>query len=291
MSGPGRRFCLIINPASGGGDASARGIAVARLLRDAGAETAVHYSKGLEHTRHVASGAAERGDVVVAVGGDGMARSVAASVVAGDGALGLVPGGRGNDLARQLGLSTDVDSVAATLLHGTERRIDVIEAAGTVVLGSVYAGVDSLVSEIVNASRWVPRRVQYQVGAVRGLLASSPHDYRVTVDGDEHRFRGYSVIVANSGFYGSGMHVAPAAVIDDGWLDVVMLGAESKLTLLTSMPKLYDGSHVDLDAVTVMRGRSVTIHSDGVRAFADGDDLASLPVTAEVRPGAMGVLG
>lgn len=291
MSTLERRFSLLINPASGGGTASAHGIEVARHLRDAGARTEVHYSRGLEHTRVLAREAVERGDVVVCVGGDGMARSVAGPVVACEGLLGFAPGGRGNDFVRQLGLPTEPRAVAENLLKGGERRVDVIEAAGQIVLGSVYAGVDSLVSQIVNDARWVPRRVQYQYGAVRGLIASKPHVYTVTVDGQAHSFEGFSVIVANSGYYGSGMHVAPSASVDDGLLEVIVLGAESKLTLLKAMPKLYDGSHVELDAVTVLRGVSITIEAAGVRAYADGDDLTSLPVTATVRSRCLRTIG
>lgn len=291
MSATDRRFALIVNPASGGGTASARGIEVARLLRDAGAVTDVTYSNGLAHTRALATAAAERGEVVVAVGGDGMARSVAGSVVAAEGLLGLAPAGRGNDFVRQLGLPTESEAIATNLLTGAERRVDVIEAAGEIVLGSVYAGVDSVVSQIVNDARWIPRKLQYQYAAVRGLLASKPHTYTLTVDGEERTFEGYTVVVANSGYYGSGMHVAPGASPEDGLLDIVVLGAESKLRLLRSMPKLYDGSHVDLDAVTILRGTSVTVRAEGVRAFADGDDLAPLPVTATVCPGALRVIG
>jgi len=283
-------FELIVNPASGGGSASAQGVAVAGLLREAGAQTNLTYSKGEVHTRELAREIAQRGDVVVAVGGDGMVRSVAGAVVEAGGILGIAPGGRGNDFARQLGLPTEPDKIAAVLLAGKTRQVDVIEAAGEIVVGSVYAGVDSLASEIVNNARFVPRKLQYNYAAVRAMLQTKRRTYTLTIDGQTQTVEGFTVIVANSGYYGSGMHVAPAAVVDDGILDIVVLGGDSKFVLLKSMPKVYDGSHVDLDAVTVFRGATVRIEASGVTAYADGDRLAELPVDVKVRPGAVRVL-
>lgn len=283
-------FELIVNPASGRGSASAQGVAVAGLLREAGAQTNLTYSKGELHTRELAQEVAQRGDVVVAVGGDGMVRSVAGAMVEASGILGIAPGGRGNDFARQLGLPTEPEAIAAVLLAGKTRQVDVIEAAGQIVVGSVYAGVDSMASEIVNNARFVPRKLQYQYAAVRAMLTTKLHTYTLTIDGQPHSLEAFTVIVANSGYYGSGMHVAPAAVVDDGILDVVVLGGKSKFTLLKSMPKVYDGSHVDLDAVTVLRGSTVRIEAPGVTAYADGDRLAELPVDVTVRPGALTVL-
>ena len=98
-------------------------------------------------------------------------------------------------------------------------------------------------------------------------------------------------MVANSGYYGAGMRIAPDAVVDDGLLDVVVVRAASRLRLVRALPRLYDGSHVDLDEVLVLRGREVTLASDErVTAYGDGERLVPLPLTASVRPAALTVL-
>lgn len=290
------RFALLVNPASGGGRAAAEGVAVARLLREAGAEVTLEHTTSAAAGRAAAAAAVGSGTTVVAVGGDGMVRSVAGAVVAGDGLLGIVPGGRGNDFARQLGLPLEPDAVAAALLGGGERRVDVIEATGPalgapeVVLGSVYVGVDSLTSAFVDRSHALPRSVQYPAAAVRGLIASRARTYRVEVNGAASTHVAHSVVVANSGYYGSGMHIAPDAAVDDGLLDVVVIGAAHKVRLLRAMPRLYSGSHVELPEVVVLRGARVSLAWDGPAgpdAYADGDHLAVLPLTASVRPRAL----
>jgi YegS/Rv2252/BmrU family lipid kinase len=280
-----------VNPLSGGGAAPASAVQVARLLRDAGAAVRVTYSPGPRACADLAREAADRGDVVVAVGGDGMLSSVASAVVEAGGVLGVVPAGRGNDFARMLGLTSEPHRVAHALLEGEPAAVDVVETGGGVVLGSVYAGVDSLASEIVDRAGRLPRAVQYPYAAVRAVLQFDPTRFVLDVDGQRVEEEAYTVVVANSGYYGAGMHIAPQASLSDGLLDVVVVRAASKLRLVRSLPRLYDGTHVHLDGVLVLRGRRVSLSSAGpVSAYGDGERLGPLPVTAAVRPAALRVL-
>jgi diacylglycerol kinase (ATP) len=289
---PGARsFHCLVNPLSGGGVAPAAVVPVARILRDAGARVEVTYSPGPVACADLAREAVARGDVVVAVGGDGMLSSVATAVVESGGVLGVVPAGRGNDFARMLGLGTDPAEVARVLLEGEPTVVDVIDAGRRIVLGSVYAGVDSLASEIVDRVTRLPRSVHYPYAAVRSLLQFSPTRFTVEVDGQRLVEEAYTVVIANSGYYGAGMHIAPTASLTDGLLDVVIVKAASKLRLIRSMPRLYDGTHVELDDVVTLQGLEVTVSSAApVTAYGDGERLAPLPVTARVRPGALTVL-
>jgi YegS/Rv2252/BmrU family lipid kinase len=285
-----RTFRFLVNPASGGGTAVAAAVPVARLLRDAGASVEVTQSTGPVACATIARSCGERGDVVVAVGGDGMLSSVAAALVDVQGVLGIVPSGRGNDFARMLEIASEPETLARTLLEGTPQQVDVIAAGRATVLGSVYAGVDSLASEIVDRTR-VPRSVQYPYAAVRSVLSYRPTDVTIDVDGTRHHERAYTVVVANSGYYGAGMHIAPDASVTDGVLDVIVVRAASKLRLIRSLPKLYDGTHVELDDVLVLRGREVRVSSRApVTAYGDGERLAPLPITTVVRPAALSVL-
>jgi diacylglycerol kinase (ATP) len=286
-----RRFHLLVNPTSGTGGAPASAVPVARLLREAGAEVELTYSPGPVACAELAREVSGRGEVVVAVGGDGMVSSVAGAVVETRGLFGIVPSGRGDDFARMLGINGDPEVIATTLLKGEPVEVDVIDAGRRVVLGSVYAGVDSLASEIVERVRRLPVSTQYAYAGMRALLTFSPTTYTVEVDGQQYREHAYTVVVANSAYYGGGMKIAPAASLTDGILDIVVVRAASRLRLLRSMPKLYDGSHVELDDVLVLRGRDVRLSSAApVTAYGDGERLAPLPGRATVRPRALRVL-
>ena len=114
-----------------------------------------------------------------------------------------------------------------------------------------------------------------------------------------HRFAASNVVVANSAYYGSGMKIAPAATVSDGVLDVVVIEAASKLALMRSLPKVYDGGHIELPEVTVLSGRRVELRADAKRPVPVGGDgeplgqlpgLADAPAVVEVQPGVLSVI-
>jgi YegS/Rv2252/BmrU family lipid kinase len=216
--------------------------------------------------------------------------------LAGTGAtLGIVPAGRGNDFARQLGLPPDPAELAALLLEGRPRAVDAIEANGVPVLGSVYAGVDALANHYANRSRLLRGSASYYVGGLRAVATWRPVRYRVTVDGAVHERDGFTVVAANSGYYGFGRRIAPDARVDDGLLDVVILKRSPRLLFFQVMRELPEGAHVRRPEVEVLRGREVRIEqlTPGERPLrygADGELPGRLPVTAKVLPGALRVL-
>ncbi len=285
-----RPLHLIINPHAGGGRAVATATAVVAALRARGADPRVTHSPGVEAADRLVAESVERGEAVVAVGGDGMAGSMAEAVVRHGATFSLVPAGRGNDFARQLGIPHRPEALAQMLVEAEPRSVDAIGVDGRVAVGSVYAGVDSRTSEIVNSLHRVPAIVQYQYGAVRALATFPRTAYRVTVDGDLHEYDGFSVVAANSGFYGKGMRIAPDADVHDGLLDVVMIAAGNRMRFISNLPRLYRGTHVHKPEVTVVRGRHVTIEAERVPAYADGEPLAQLPVTARVLAGGLTML-
>ncbi|GGC60718.1 diacylglycerol kinase family lipid kinase [Hoyosella rhizosphaerae] len=293
-----RSFHFLVNPRSGGGAAVKAVSPVVNRLRKAGAAVTVTYSTGKQRCRDMIPESVGRGETIVAVGGDGMVGSLAGVTARAGGVLGIVPTGRGNDFARQLGLPKDPDAVADTLLNGAQQRVDLIDVTGPdsqthTVVGSVYAGVDSYASTIVDTAHWLPRKLQYPYAALKALAEFEPTTYKVTVDGEKFLFKGCTVVIANSGYYGSGMHIAPDADPCDGKLDVVMVAAASRLKLIRELPKLYQGKHTGVSGVEIARGVEVTVAIKGGRvvdAYGDGDPLASLPVAARVKPGALTVL-
>lgn len=161
----------------------------------------------------------------------------------------------------------------------------------TVVLGSVYAGVDAVANRHANTARLLRGPASYYVGGLRAVAGWRAAAYRVTVDGVVHEGRGYTVVAANSGSYGSGRAIAPAAAVDDGLLDVVMIHDAPRRLFFALMNELRTGAHVHRPQVEIVRGEEVRIEADRPLPYgADGEVAAALPVTARVRPGALRVL-
>jgi len=314
-----RPLCLIVNPRAGNGRARTQLPQAVAALTEAGTEHRVIESASLEHARDLAAEAAGRGEVIVAFGGDGMAGALAGAASAAGAGYGLIPAGRGNDFSSVLGIPADPAGAARILSAGQVRHVDLI-AVGVpggseqIVAGSVYAGLPALAGQVANATRLLGGPLVYPVAALRVLARWQPVRFDVRIAGEADTthvrggpgvvprastaFDGYAVVVANSAYFGAGMQVAPPAVIDDGVLDVVLMGHGPKLTFVRALLKIKDGSHVGLPQITLQRGSDVTITmSRDLPAAADGEPLpcasplpAGTPLRIRVLPAALQVI-
>ncbi len=281
-----------MNPAAGGGRAGALLPQIERELAARGVSCRVAATEGLEHAGELAAEAVRDGEVAVSVGGDGIAGAVAAGIArAGGGVLGLIPAGRGNDLVRTLAIPRDVPGACAVVAEGVEREMDLGEAGVRMFAGIASAGFDSDANRIANeAPAWLGGLV-YAYGALRALARWRPARFTVRLDGEELSFRGYSVAAANARAYGGGMYLAPAAEIDDGLLDVVLIEDSSRLRFLAGLPSVFRGTHVRRPSVRVLRAREVEFLADRTFVlYADGDPVAPLPVVVRAVPRALRVL-
>lgn len=286
-----RAFTAVVNPTAGGAAAAAKLLPVTRLLREQDAQVHVEYSRGLEHACELARAAADRGDVVIGVGGDGMIGALGGVLADTEATLAILPAGRGNDFARQLGVTSEPSAMAALLLRGEPTRVDVIEANGTIVLGSVYMGIDAVANVHINRAKRLPGSLAYYLGPLRAVTTWKPATYHVSIDDETIDVVGYTVVAANSGYYGYGLHVAPDARVDDGVLDVVVIRDAPKRLFFTVMRELADGGHVRRPEVEVRRGRRIHVEADRDLPFGgDGELIGRLPVTIALRPGALRVL-
>jgi YegS/Rv2252/BmrU family lipid kinase len=283
--------CLIVNPSAGAGRAARLLPAVEAALRGMGARFRVERTRSMEHARELARGACEAGEIAAAMGGDGLTGAVAGELRDGAGLLAVLPGGRGNDFARKLGIPADPAAACELLESGRERRIDLAETGGRTYLGIASAGLDSDVQVIANSTRLRLGPPVYLYGTLRALASWKPARWDVTVDGTPLTFTGYSVAVANSGVFGGGMYLAPDARLDDGTLEVVLIEHASRGRYLRFLPNAFKGTHVHEPNVRVLTGREITFAADRpFTAYADGDPIAELPATVRVVPGTLRVL-
>ena len=267
---------------------------VASRLRSAGHAVRVSRCWAVAAAGELIADTAAHDERAVLVGGDGFLHSMTGPLITHGVDFALVPAGRGNDFAREVAIPTEWEAAARLASTGAVRPVDAlcVRAAGSVTFAatSVYAGIDSQVSQVVNGYRHVPVAIHYPLAAVQSILTFAPRDYRVDVDGIRHEYTGVSAVVANGGFYGNGMHIAPDAAPDDGLADVVLLGAPNRARFLRLLPTVYRGTHLRAPEVTVVRGRTIRIESSGVSAYGDGEFIADLPVTIEVVPAALRVV-
>ncbi|HEX4699394.1 MAG TPA: diacylglycerol kinase [Actinomycetes bacterium] len=288
-----RRIALLVNPTSGKGRGARLLAPVSDQLRGAGVEVVVIVGRDADEAfdlvRTVVAG--DPGvDGLVAVGGDGLV-NIAVQVVAGTALpLGIIPAGTGNDVARALGIPRDDPRVAADLvLAGATRAVDLGRADGRWFAGVLGSGFDSMVNERANRMSWPTGRSRYNLAILAELRVFRPVPFMLEVDGEPWETEAMLVAVGNGSSYGGGMRVCPDARLDDGLLDVTVLGPISKPEFLRVFPSVYKGTHVHHRAVTVRRARTVVVSSPGVTAYADGERVAALPVRCDAVPAALNV--
>ncbi len=294
--------CLIVNPAAGGGKAGRLAPSVEQKLRDHGLVVTRMDTRDLDHARLIAREGANRGETIAALSGDGMVGAIADALREVPGAvLGVLPGGRGNDLARVLGIPEDAVAACETIAGGTPRAMDlgvVSDAAsgerGRAFVGIASVGFDSEANRIANeAPAWLGGLV-YAYGALGALISWRPARFEIELDppGERHVFTAYSIGAANSKAYGGGMRAAPDAMLDDGLLEVPVLESVSKLSFLTKiLPKVFSGTHVREPSVRVFRAADVAISADRpFTMYADGDPIGELPARVRALPGAVTML-
>jgi YegS/Rv2252/BmrU family lipid kinase len=278
-----RPLAVLVNPAAAGGRAMAVLPEVRAELERLGARFRVVETDSPSHARGVARTAADAGETVGCLGGDGFVGTIAGQLCGTDARLAILPGGRGNDFARVLGIPREPAAAVRVAVGGAERMLDVAEANGSTYVGIASLGIDSDANRIANEAKLVKGNLVYLYAAVRALIEWRGASFEVIVDGERHSLRGCSIAVANSKAYGGGMYAVPHAQLDDGLLDVLVTTEASKPTLFRLTLQAFSGSHVTHPALRFLRGREIEVRADRpFDVYADGDPIAELPVKIRV---------
>lgn len=291
MENAGTPLTLLVNPSSAGGKSLKLLPRVEAALDANRAVFRVEKTRSLEHGVELALRAAELGEMPIVVSGDGLLGAVGGAMAGSDAPLGLIPAGRGNDLARALGIPNQPEAAVAVLLAGESRRIDVGEANGKRFLGIASIGFDSECNRLANEVHWLRGNSVYAYSMVRTLIGWRGARFTLALGDERRRISGYFVAVANNSVYGGGMYIAPNAELDDGEFDVVSIGESGKLSFLLGLKDVLKGNHLSKESVSVFR--TPRLELDASRPFpvyADGDHLTDLPVSLRVLPRSLSIL-
>ncbi|MDF1602466.1 YegS/Rv2252/BmrU family lipid kinase [Nocardioides sp. YIM 152315] len=291
MTGTGD-IALLTNPTAGKGrGAKARDAALARL-REAGVMPRTLEGRDADESLDLARRCVADGvDTLVVVGGDGMAHLGVQAVAGTETALGMIPAGTGNDVARYFDLPRK-DPRAATerLLTGRRRRVDLARSGAKHYLTVLAAGFDAIVNERANRMTWPKGQMRYNIATLAELRVFEPIPYTLDLDGETRHLEAMLVAVGNGPSFGGGLRITEGALLDDGLLDVVVIRPMSKPGLIRTYPKLFKGTHVTHPAYEHHRVRSVTVAAPGIVSYADGERFGALPLTVECAPGALTVV-
>jgi diacylglycerol kinase (ATP) len=301
-----RRVTVVTNALSGMGKGhDVAGAAITRLSECGIEVTEIRAPSAAESVRLVRaeiSGPGPHPDAVVCAGGDGLVSVMLDALAETDTPIGLIPGGTGNDLAREFGIPND-DPVAAAdvVLGGMARiidlgRIDRQDAAPMWFATVTGTGFDARVTLRANSMSWPKGPLRYTAAALVELAGRAATPYRIELsDGSAQpdtvvETDAMLVAIGNTRTYGGGMLVCPDAVVDDGLLDLTVVRAVSRLQMLRLLPALASGKRIDHPAVSHYRAQRVTLTAPGAPATADGEPVGTLPITLRAVPGALSIL-
>jgi diacylglycerol kinase (ATP) len=287
-----REIALLTNPTAGKGrGARYRDVALVRL-RDAGFRvrdvSGRDPDEALALARDCVAGGVES---LVVCGGDGMVHLGAQAVARTDVALGIIPAGTGNDVARYLDIPRrDPAAAADRVIASRTRRIDLARSGSSWFVTVLAAGFDAVVNERANTMTWPRGQMRYNLATLAELRTFEPLPYTLSLDGREMALDAMLVAVGNGPSFGGGLRITEGAVLDDGLLDVVVIRPMSKARLVRLYPRLFNGTHVHAPEYEHHRVRTVTVAAPGIVAYADGERFGPLPLTITCEPGALLVL-
>jgi len=299
------KIIILTNPSAGGGKARRALHAAVDALRRRGEAPQVLESKSSKHLVELAREyQAEKPDVIVAAGGDGTVQHVLNGLLPGEAPLGIIPLGRGNDLARSLSIPTDPRAAAELLLKCKARVIDLARARSVeesaqknksqpiLYAGIAGVGFDSVATRYANEpARRLQGRFAYTWGIMRCLKSYRPQPLELTSDAQNFSGDIMFAVVGNNSTYGNGVKIAPRALLDDGVLDVCIIPVMSKWELLHWVPRAYEGGHLAHPGIIYFQARRITLRSAArLELFGDGEFLRELPATIQVVPGALRVI-
>lgn len=294
------RVALIINPMAGNGRGSKAGQrALAALTRKGVAcETLVSEYPG--HAVHLAEQLDPSAfDAVVCVGGDGTVFEVVNGLLHAEApsstTLGVVPVGSGNSLSQDLGIFGDLAGAIEAVVRKHDRPVDVawFEAAGQRYFFLNMLGFGFVSDVCYAAIRYkVLRHLSYVMGVFQITASLSHYHLELTVDGKTYERTNCFVEICNSRYTAGTMLMAPQAVIDDGYLDVVILNRITRRKLLRSFPRIFRGTHLALPEVETFRGQHILAVTDRQKVLTpDGELLGSTPIEVGILPKRLQVLG
>lgn len=294
------RAVLIVNPTAGRGRAGKQAREIETRLRQYGLTDIVwRHTTARGHACTLAREAALAGaPLVVAVGGDGTLHEVVNGILGTQATLGLIPFGTGNDFARALGLHGDLDTACRAVAQGGTRRVDIGTVAGRgmdmprhflVICGTGYV---AQTARTVNAGiRFLSGAAAYVLGAILTLRTFQPFQLTLTLDdGAPATTSAMFVSLCNTETTGGGMKIAPGARADDGLLDICLVGAVPKSTLLYQLTQVFAGRHVGHPAVRMLRASRVSLDADPPQPLLiDGEVIGITPATVTLARHALAV--
>lgn len=294
MADQNSKFLIIANPISGKGKAIEIAERALKRLSASDLDADLKLTTQRGDAQQISKIAIDHGvKTLIACGGDGTVHEIV-NAIAGRSeiTLGLIPCGKGNDLANALEIPRNPDSAVDLIIAGKTRQID-LGKVGDRFFGTILTcGFDAEVGRrVTEEGSFFKGTLAYVQKAISTLFRYTPPHARIEGDFGVHEGEILLTSIGNTSSYGGGMKIVPNAVMDDGFFDVCIIVPVPKLTILRMLVTLFWGGHTRHPAVQIHRTRSLKISTQPpLDLYADGEFVGSLPTEIEILPKKLNVI-
>ena len=245
------------------------------------------------HATELAQRLAEKGERrIIIFGGDGTISEVVNATVNSEIELGIISVGTGNDLARSLSLPYNKPEKALeVILTGGPTKVDVGWEQDRCFISTLGLGFPAIIAHETNKMKYLKGSAAFFIATYKAISRLRSVPARITLDNTTLNVNCTSILIQNTRFCGGGLLMAPAARVDDGLFDVVVVNDIGKVDLMLNFPKIYSGRHLKHPKFSLYRSRSVRIDTPiNLSKMFDGDIYGQTPVNAKVLRGAATII-
>lgn len=254
---------FIINPVAGGGRAKKMVPIIERYMKDINREYSIALTTGPKEATNITKESIAKGyRTIVAVGGDGTVNEVALGILEfGEGSLGIIPSGTGNDLARTLNIPFNPEEAIDTIIKGNLKNIDLGIVNNKMFLNIASIGFDA---EVVRNTDKIKKRIKSGIAYVFGVLVTlfKFKEIKVELNIDQVSLSKdiYLVAVGNGNYYGGGLKILPMSSVEDGYFHICVINKVPKLKLLFLFPTILKGNHIKYKKyVEVFKAKTIKV--------------------------------
>ncbi len=272
-----KRIVYVINPRSGLGEKQRIEQEIKELTNHDRLNTEIVYTRHRGHAHQIATENRDKAFAVVAVGGDGTVNEVGTALIGSQTALGIIPSGSGNGLARALDIPLRSSLAIEVIGAAQTRKIDVVRFGDYVSLNVAGIGFDAYIShKFLKKRRRGP--MQYVNLVAREFPSYVPQKYTLDIDGHSFGRTAFLISFANSSQWGNNVHIAPGALVDDGLLDVCIISEFPNSAIPALVVSLLNQSIDKNKYDEIIRARSIELGNDApLLAHVDGEPVTLAP--------------
>lgn len=283
------KHVFIINPAAGKGKTLRFIPEINAYFGRTGLEYCIEITSCPGHATEIAAKHAGGKEVrIYSVGGDGTLNEVLNGMAGSGSSLAVIPSGSGNDFVKSITDKKDFTNILPETVGGREVEIDLAKVNDRYYLNMSSVGFDALVVYNTIKLKKVPfvtGSLAYILGILLTIIGYANNQLDIDIDGRAFQLKSLLVNVANGKYCGGGMLASPFACLDDGLLDICLIGEKNRITVLKLFPKFMKGEHDQIENVSFERGKRVKIectnqiamHIDGEVALVNSAEFEIIP--------------